>query len=128
MPTIPGAARAFIAETIREHAPKAWRVVASHEELGTLDRITVVVSVSRIARAAEAPMGAYDTTALVSLVSPIEGNHDKAEAQLEEAIGDLLVILERKLGTAWEPAELRIFRDRNLAWDIPVHVITSRED
>lgn len=128
MGTLAGAARLYVANTIREHAPKGWSVVDTLENLDALKSVTVVVSVSRIARAAEAPMGAYDTTALVSLVSPITDNLERAELELEEHIGELLTILERKLGIAWEPAELRLFRDRNLTWDIPVHVITSRED
>ncbi|WP_144719244.1 hypothetical protein [Agrococcus jejuensis] len=122
------AAREYVAATLRDHLPKSWLVIDVESAPDTLDRTMVRVRNERVRRAADAPLGAYDHTLLVRITS----HHDdqpKAERDLEDSLSDLLAVIEDHLGSAWDEAEKVLDPDTNtLAWDVPVHVITTRED
>lgn len=121
------AARIHVAEIMREAFP-AWRVIDNYERPDVLDRLTLLVSVTEIARERSAPIGAYDSTVTLTLVSPIAVNHPAAAAELEDALPDLLDAIETHLGSAWEPAKFGAYNDTYIAWEVPVHVILTREE
>lgn len=121
------AAREFVASTLREQFPE-WRVIDNHATPDALDRITCFVAVTSIARLADAPMGAYDTTVTITLASPKADNVAAAEDDLEEALEALVLCIEDHFGTAWEETNKVTYLNTYLAWDVPVHVITSRKD
>ncbi|GAA2172419.1 hypothetical protein GCM10009846_10280 [Agrococcus versicolor] len=122
------AAREYVARVLAEHLPKAWRVVDNENGSDVIDRITVRVRNQRVRRLAEASMGAYDHTLLVRVTSHLT-DQARAERDLEDALPDLLAVIEDHLGAAWDEAEKVLDPDtQTLAWDVPVHVITSRED
>ena len=121
------AARKFVADTLREQFPK-WRVIDNHATVDALDRITVFVAVTAVGRSDAAPMGAYDTTVTLTLASPKADNVSAAEDELEDALEALVLVIEDHFGTAWDEATKVTFQNTYLAWDVPVHVITSRKD
>ena len=122
------AAREFVTAKLTEHLPKNWRVIGHEANPDTLDRLTVLVSVTAVQREESAPMGAYDTTVTLTVVSPIQDNLAAAESELEDALETVVFVIEDNFGTAWDPASKVSYADRYLAWDVPVHVTTSRKD
>lgn len=119
------AAREFAVAELTKGLP-TWRVVSTEVGLDNLDRLTIRVSVQSVKRAEAAPMGAYDTTLLLTVVSP-NSDFTQAEVELEDALDDLIPVIEDNFGTAWEEATKVLHEDR-LAWDIPLHIITSRTE
>lgn len=124
-------ARTYVADTLRAALPKTWRVVDSETTLDRLSSITVRVSNQRIKRLDAAPAGAYDTTLMVTLISP-NADFAKAEGELEDALDVLVEAIEDQFGTAWDEASKVLHGPDggpyNLAWDVPLHVYLSRED
>jgi hypothetical protein len=122
------AAREYVAKALIAHLPAAWRVIDNENGIDVIDRITVRVRNQRVRRAPDAPMGAYDHTLLVRITSHLM-DQARAEVDLEDAMPDLIAVIEDHLGAAWDEAEKVLDPDTNtLAWDVPVHVITTRED
>lgn len=121
------AAREFVAKTLREHLPADWRIVdRAAAPVERVDRITVLVQTNAVRRAEQAPIGAYDTTVLLTLVHP---NTDPAQAEplLEDALEVLVLAIEDHLQTAWDEATKGLYQDTaHLAYGVPLHVITSR--
>lgn len=122
------AARELVAAVLRKYLPATWALLDDESGVDVLDRVTVRVRNQRVRRAPDAPMGAYDHTLLVRLTSH-QTDPAKAERDLEDALPDLLAVLEDHLGSAWDEAEKVLDPDTNtLAWDVPVHVITTRTE
>lgn len=122
------AARAYIADQLRTHAPAGWRIIADESNPDTLDRTTVLLSITNVARLAGAPMGAFDVTVQATIADPRYDNLPAAEGPLLAALGDLLALIEDHLHTAWEPATKALYAGRYLCWDINLHVSTTRTD
>lgn len=121
------AAREFVKAALTEHLPSAWRVVTTEDGLDRLDRLTVKVTNQNVRRSDAAPMGAYDNTVLLTLISP-NSDFAKAEGELEDALEVLIEVVEEHFGTAWEEASKVQYTDSYMAWDIPLHIITSRKE
>lgn len=124
------AVRELIDQTIVKHAPQ-WKVLADEAKPDVLDRITVRIFNQRVRRAPDAPMGSYEHTVNIRLVSHVT-DVTIAETDLEAALDSLLEVIERHLaplGALWDEAEKVIDSDtQTLAWDIPVRLITSRTE
>lgn len=120
-----GAAREVVAGVLREHLP-TWRILDDESNPDTLDRTTVLVSITGVARHPQAPMGAWETTVQVTLASPKFANLDAAERDLERDLGDLLAVIEQHLAP-WEPATKALYAGRYLCWDIPIRIATTRK-
>ncbi|WP_404311302.1 hypothetical protein LG314_07935 [Agrococcus terreus] len=120
-------ARKFVTDALKEHLP-TWRVIDNHARPDALDRLTVFVATTDIARASEAPMGSYDTTVSLILASPKADNIAAAEADLEEALEALVQVIENELRLVWGPAAKTTLQETYLAWTVPIHVYTSRKD
>lgn len=118
--------REVVRDELRARVPRSWRIIDWQTEVDQLDSLTLVLSVSRMRRAAEAPMGAYDVTVTVTLVSPQSDNLRRAEGELEDALGELVPIIEDAFGMGWDEASKSLYAEKYLAWDIPVHYIASR--
>lgn len=122
------AAREHVAKVLAEHVPAKWRVLSNENGTDVLDRLTVRVNNQRVRREPSAPMGSYDHTLNVRIVSHLT-DQARAERDLEDALPELLQVIEDHLGAAWDEAEKVLDPDtQTLAWDVPVHVITTRED
>ena len=121
------AAREFAKATLTEHLPSTWRVVSTEVGLDHLDRLTVRVSNQAVKRAEAAPMGAYDSTLLLVLISP-NSDLSQAETELEDALEVLIEVIEDHFGTAWDEASKVLYADDRMAWQIPLHVLTSRTE
>lgn len=128
-------ARAYVAEQLMPHLPIVdpkrpqpgqWRYYDYLVDPDVLDRLSLVVAATGVERLRDAPMGAYDHTVTITLVSP-NADFEQAEDELEPALDDLITAIEDHLQLPWEPATKVLYRDRYLAWEVPVRVITSRE-
>lgn len=119
-------ARAFIEERVRPQLPKGWRYFDYPIDPDILDGPALVVATSGIERLAQAPMGSYDQTVTLTLVSA-NADFEQAEDELEDTLGTLIGLIEDHLQLPWEPASKVLYRERYLAWEVPVRVVTSRE-
>lgn len=122
------AAREYVAHTLQQNLPSLWNIRSDENKLDRPDRISVRVRNQRVRRLPDAPLGSYDHTLLIRITSHLD-DVAEAERQLEDALPDLLAVIEDHLGTSWDEAEKVIDPDtQTLAWDVPVHVITERTE
>lgn len=122
------AARTAVAGVLREHLPKSWRIHDDETVPDTLDRTTVLASITHVGRLPAAPLGAWDITVQLTLASAKSENLPAAEAELLEHLGTLLAVVEDNMRTPWEPATKAMFAGRYLCWDIPLHVTINRTE
>lgn len=113
--------RTDLADTLTELFPD-YKVVTTDRSLGTLDKLTLILSARTIA--AGPTTGSADVTFDLSIVWP-GLDLDKAEEALEDAVVGLLIELTTHFqNLEWSPARKGVYAARYPAWALDVKVRT----
>lgn len=118
-------ARTQLETELKKVIPRAWKLVPYQDNLDRLDRVTLVLKQNTIAKAAQAPQGAYLISYVLTLVTP-EIGAQKAETALDDSVAELLTALDSITWLNWSLATKVQFSDSNMAYDITVEVITRK--
>lgn len=108
--------------------PRKWTVLDHDDNLTTLEKPTLILSLQRLRRHPAAPLGAMLAEFTLRLAVPSE-DFRKREDQLDEAITELLFAIEQAgPSVGWDEAQKVLHRDLYLAFDVTLTVTLSRDD
>ena len=120
-------ARQFFSDNISPLLPETWRIEPYVDSLDILDRMTVLLKITDLEKATGVPNGSYLTTADVILIAPQAGNIVASEDALDEALLELLPVLD-STHIRWTKASKATFTDlQALGYSIAVQFVTSAD-
>ena len=102
------------------------KVVTSDRAIDRPTKPFLVVASRGWARFPAAPMTYLNAQLVVKIVSPNQ-DLDKAEAQLDDIVPEVMNALDRKATIAWTEATKSDWGDSLLSYELPITVITSKE-
>lgn len=106
--------------------PEGWRQIDEQRVPDVIDRETVIVKHSRVEKLPEAPIGHLRHEAILGVFVP---NRDlaRAENRLDEAVTELLAVIDGHPQINWSSAEKVVTPGNQYpGWEINLTVITSK--
>lgn len=116
--------RSYLVDELTPLVNQGWRIIREQRMPETIDTITVVLKHSRIEKLPEAPMGALRNEVVLTVADPHE-DIAKAEDALDDAVVDLLSVIDKHDSINWTEARKAKVNDNILGWDITLTVITT---
>ena len=118
-------ARHQLAAAITPHLP-GYRIIPNSRNVDVPDQRFVQIALHELTRLPEAPEGAMRAEFVVTVVTPLT-TPQKAEDDLDHAVGDLLRALDALPWVKWERATKVAYGDRHLGYDVTVYATTESE-
>ena len=116
--------RAQLANDIKPHLPKKWKVVPYQTNLDTVDVVTVMLKLSTVERTPAAPLASHTVTFTMTVIEPVTTPGDADDA-VDDDLDDLLFALDATENLIWSTATRVTYNDRNPAYDIDLEVVTT---
>ncbi len=116
--------RKQLEDALTPHLP-GYRVIPNSRNVDVPDARFVQISLMEIIKLPEAPAGAHLAQFTVTVVTPLT-TPNKAEDDLDAAVGDLLHALDEIGWLDWEVAKKVLYGDRHLAYDVTVNAVTEK--
>lgn len=118
--------RNFLTAQIKPLLPRTWKWDPTERNLDQLDRITVVWKQRTFRRLAEAPIGSLRVEGTLTIASPLT-DIAKAEAQLDDALLELLTDLDSIAGLGWtEARKVTTDNETYLGYDVDLYITTAK--
>lgn len=122
--------RRWVTDQLKPLLPRRWDLAPYMRKPDELTAPTVMVTLQRIERLPEAPLGSQLVTYLVTIVDPAQ-DWSQADANLDDEIVDLIGGLDSTRTTAgtpvlrWTGADRAVWNDSYLAFDISVTAVIT---
>lgn len=122
--------RRWVTDRLRPVLPRRWTLAPYTRKPDELSGPTVVVTLQKIQRLPEAPLGSQIVTYLVTVIDPAT-DWAQADAALDDEIVDLIAALDSVRNDdglpvlRWTAADRNTWNDTYLAFDISVEVIIT---
>ena len=116
--------REFLADKLSPLIPDGWKIVASVRNLDKPTGIVAQIKHTGVTRMPEAPIGHLQHTVTLTVLTP-HTDVEKAEDALDEAVTELLTLIDAHESIGWSDAT-KVRADTWLAWDIDLAVISNR--
>lgn len=118
--------RTYLRDQCAPLCPSSWVWITAQRIPETISKTTVILKHSRIEKLDAAPIGHLRHTVTLTVADP-RTDVDAAEDGLDAAVTELITALDAHNNISWSTAEKVLLTDSNLAWDITLTTITSRE-
>ena len=118
-------ARDYVTAQLLPLLPKRWRLVHTDRNLDTLDRVTVILKLQEVTRTPATPQAGLTTTWTATIITPKQ-MLEPAELELDDAILDLILALDRIDQLRWTTATRVLYGDIYQAFDITFESLTTR--
>lgn len=120
--------RTWLEGQLKPVLPASWRIIPNQRIPETIDRITVMLSFTRIERLPEAPIGSLKNYVTITVADPHQ-DLVKAENALDDAVNELCTALDGLSDQLlWTGASKVLVKDLYWGWDITVEIITEKEE
>jgi hypothetical protein len=122
--------RRWITDQLKPLLPRRWDLAVYTRKPDELSAPTVIVTLQRIERLKEAPLGSQLVSYLVTIVDPAQ-DWSQADRALDDEIVDLIAALDSTRTPAgvpvlrWDSAERNTWNSTYLAFDITVTAIIT---
>lgn len=122
--------RRWITDQVKPLLPRRWELAAYTRKPDDLSAPTVVVTLQKIERLPEAPLGSQLVTYLITVIDPAS-DWSQADKNLDDEIVDLIAALDSTRNDAgvpilrWTSADRNTWNDLYLAFDITVTAVIT---
>jgi len=116
--------RKQLQEALEPYLP-GFKVIPNSRNVDVPDRPFVQLTLMEIVKLPAAPLGRHEANFTVTVVTPLT-TPNKAEDDLDAAVGDLVNAIDAIEWLDWETAKKVLYGDRHLAYDVTVKAVTTK--
>jgi hypothetical protein len=119
--------RQWVADQLKPFVePRGWLFVRYSTSLSKLSRPVAMLKLQALRRTPEAPGSGHTVEFVLTLIDPAI-DPEKREDSLDENLIELVYALDTIPNVRWTNAQRVMFDDKNLAFDITLEVLTSKD-
>jgi hypothetical protein len=118
--------RKWVEDQLTPHLPDTWRFIRYDTNVDRISQTIVMLKLQSIARTPSAPNSGHTVEFVLTVVEP-RIDPKLREDDLDEKLIEIVYAIDTVPNIRWTNAQRVLFNDTNLAFDITLEVVTSKD-